>query len=173
VLTDYFFSLNNGERNGPPRHQNLGAAIEWSLAPLPDKERLVLRRLAKIEGCFDLDEGIVKASDSAISRAEAAACIANLVSKSLVERKGHGRIVFRLLNSIRCCALQKLAEWAQQTVRLGWQCGVQDPAFGELQRDERSLQFPDVKPAYVMGAEGNLTFSLRTEDGHAARAIRV
>jgi predicted ATPase len=172
VLTDNFFSLNHGERNCPPRHRTLRAAIQWSLAPLPDKERLVLRRLAKIDGCFDLDEGIVASSDSVISRAEAAACIANLVSKSLVERKGYGRVIFRLLNSVRYCSSQKLAACAQQAGRLG-RDGVPGLAFNELEGEERSLLFADVKPAYVMSVENSLTCSLRTQDAHAARAVRM
>lgn len=130
VLSDHFFSLNHGGRNGPSRHRNFGAAIEWSLDPLPDKERLVLLRLAKIEGFFDLDEGIVAASNTAISRAEAAACIANLVSKSLVERQGHGRVNFRLLNSVRYFALKKSAPHAQHTRPPGRHERFRGPAFG-------------------------------------------
>ena len=72
-LTDDLFSLGYGERVGPKRHQSLGAALDWSLDPLPENERLALLRLASIEGAFDLDEGIATASDSATTRAETAA----------------------------------------------------------------------------------------------------
>lgn len=133
VLSDQFMSLNHGGRNGPSRHQNLNAAISWSLDPLPDKERLVLSRLAKIEGSFDLDEGIAAVSDSVIDRADAANCIANLVSKSLVERQGYGRVSFRLLKSIRYCVLRKLAPCAEQGTRLAQRDGLTDLAFGELE----------------------------------------
>ena len=117
VLTDDLFSVSYGERTGPRRHQSLGAALDWSLDPLPENERLALLRLTSIEGAFDLDEAIVTASDSATSRAETAACIANLVSKSLVEREGYGKVNFRLLNSIRRYAFRKLAPYARQTAQ--------------------------------------------------------
>jgi predicted ATPase len=121
VLTDDLFSFSYGERTGPGRHQSLGAALDWSLDPLPENERVALRRLAGIQGAFDLDEAIATASDSSTSRADTAACIANLVSKSLVERQGYGKVNFRLLNSIRRYVLRKLAPYAQQTVR--WASG--------------------------------------------------
>jgi predicted ATPase/DNA-binding winged helix-turn-helix (wHTH) protein len=124
VLTDDLFSLSYGERAGPRRHQSLGAALDWSLDPLPENESHVLLRLASIEGSFDLDEGIATASDSVTTRAETAACIANLVSKSLVERQGYGKVNFRLLNSIRRYAFSKWAPYAQQAERLASGNGI-------------------------------------------------
>jgi hypothetical protein len=58
--------------------------------------------------------GIAVASDGAMSRMETAACIANLGSKSLIERLEHGRSHFRLLASIRHYASQKLISDAKR-----------------------------------------------------------
>jgi len=113
ALTDDLFSASYGERTGPGRHQSLRAALDWSLDPLPENERLALLRLAGIQGAFDLDEGIAIASDFATTRAETAACIANLVSKSLVERQGFGKVNFRLLESVRRYVLRKFTPHAQ------------------------------------------------------------
>jgi predicted ATPase/DNA-binding winged helix-turn-helix (wHTH) protein len=135
VLTDDLFSLSYGERTGPRRHQSLGAAFDWSLDSLPENERLALLRLASIEGVFDLDEGIATASDSAKGRAETAACIANLVSKSLLERQGYGKVNFRLLNSIRRYALRKLAPHPQQTVQRASGTGITDQVPREFARE--------------------------------------
>jgi predicted ATPase len=135
LLTDDLFSLSYGERTGPRRHQSLGAALDWSLDPLPENERLVLQRLASIEGVFDLDEGIAMASDSATGRTETAGCIANLVSKSLVERQGYGKVNFRLLNSIRRYAFRKLAPHSQQTVQRASGTGIIDQVPREFARE--------------------------------------
>jgi predicted ATPase/DNA-binding winged helix-turn-helix (wHTH) protein len=114
VATDYFSLFNQGQRTGPRRHQNLAAALDWSFELLPENERFVLLRLSQLEGCFDLEMGIAVASNGAMSRMETAACIANLVSKSLIERLEHGRSYFRLLASIRHYASQKLISDARR-----------------------------------------------------------
>ena len=74
----------------------------------------MLLGLSQLDGCFDLEMGIGVASDGAMSRMETAACIANLVSKSLIERLEHGRSNFRLLASIRHYASQKLISEAKR-----------------------------------------------------------
>lgn len=148
--------------------QRLSAQVEWSLGPLPEKELLVLSRLATIEGYFDLDEGIAVVSGSTIGRAEAATCIANLVSKSLVERQGHSRVNFRLLKSVRCWALQQMASCARHAPRLARQDGLADSTFGELERDEYSSLFQDDgQTAYVVDAE------LGSSSSFPARALTM
>jgi predicted ATPase len=108
MATDHFLLFNQGRRTGPRRHQSLAAALDWSFDLLPENERFVLLRLSRLEGCFDLEMGIAAASDGVMGRVETTACIANLVSKSLIDRLEHGRSNFRLLDSIRCYASQKL-----------------------------------------------------------------
>jgi DNA-binding winged helix-turn-helix (wHTH) protein len=44
-LNDRFWLLTSGRRTALPRHQTLGAALDWSYQLLPEEERAVLRRL--------------------------------------------------------------------------------------------------------------------------------
>jgi len=160
VFTEDLFEISYGERTGPRRHQNLGAALEWSLDLLPENERLVLLRLAKLEGRFDLEEAIAVASGSAMLDAEAAACIANLVSKSLLEREGHGKASFRLLNIVRNYLRRKLPRHFLETV--GWSGGrglTDSVVHGSLCR-EHSLSAQDSDCTDVVCARSNrvLTF---------------
>jgi predicted ATPase len=75
---------------------------------LPENERFVLSALSRFDDCFDLEIGIAVGSGGVMDVAETTACIANLVSKSLIERLEDGRSRFRLLDSIRYYASQKL-----------------------------------------------------------------
>ena len=43
-----------GRRTAPPRHQTLGATLDWSYGLIEESERIVLRRLAVFAGPFTL-----------------------------------------------------------------------------------------------------------------------
>jgi len=173
VFTDDLFSLDHGERTAPPRHRSLGAALEWSLESLPDNERLVLLRLCDIEGCFDLDEAIAAASDSAMGKAETAACIANLVSKSLVEREGYGKVNFRLLNSVRSYASRRLAEHSEPRPRRASGERLTDRGLRELECRDDAFQMWNGKVIHVMsGGEASLLAKPR-EHRHSIRATAM
>ena len=49
-----FRLLAGGRRTALPRHQTLGAALDWSYQFLSEAERAVLRRLAVFAGGFGL-----------------------------------------------------------------------------------------------------------------------
>ena len=108
VANDHFLQFRQGLRTGPRRHESLAAAYEWSFDPLPENERSVLLRLSVLNGCFDLQTAISVASGGSMSTAETAACIASLVSKSLVERADSGASKFHLLHLVRYFASKKL-----------------------------------------------------------------
>lgn len=108
VSTDQFLLFNQGMRTGPLRQQSLAAALDWSFNLLPDNERFVLLRLSRLEDCFDLETGIAVGSDGILGRTETIECIANLVSKSLVERVDDDGSNFRLLDFTRHYASLKL-----------------------------------------------------------------
>src|SRR6185295_12737478 len=62
-LDDRFRLLTAGRRTALPRHQTLGAAVDWSYQLLPEEERAVLRRLSVFAGEFPLDAAIAGAAD--------------------------------------------------------------------------------------------------------------
>ena len=109
VANDDFLQFRQTQRTGPRRHESLAAAYQWSFDPLPDNERSAFLRLSALNGSFDLETAVSVASGGSMSTAETTACIATLVSKSLVERLDHGASTFRLLHLVRYFASKKLA----------------------------------------------------------------
>jgi predicted ATPase/DNA-binding winged helix-turn-helix (wHTH) protein len=106
-LDDRFRLLTTGRRTALPRHQTLGAALDWSYQLLPEEERAVLRRLSIFAGDFPLEAAVAVAADPGPS--EIVDHVANLVGKSLVaaDPRGEGA-QYRLLDTTRLYALEKL-----------------------------------------------------------------
>jgi predicted ATPase/DNA-binding winged helix-turn-helix (wHTH) protein len=110
-LDDRFRLLTRGRRTALPRHQTLGATLDWSYELLPETERVVLRRLAVFAGRFTLEAATAVASDEQVAVAAVTDCVANLVTKSLVTADVGGVAVnYRLLDTTRAYALERLAE---------------------------------------------------------------
>jgi predicted ATPase/DNA-binding winged helix-turn-helix (wHTH) protein len=106
-----FALLTGGRRTALPRHQTLRAALDWSYELLPEPEKCLLRRLSIFAAGFTLDAANAVMSDRGYTVSALLEQIANLVAKSLVMSDGSaptGR--FRLLETIRAYALDKLAE---------------------------------------------------------------
>jgi predicted ATPase/DNA-binding winged helix-turn-helix (wHTH) protein len=110
-LDDRFKLLTRGRRTALPRHQTLGATLDWSYELLPEAERVTLRRLAVFAGRFTLEAANAVASDAKMSASDVTDCVANLVAKSLVNADVGGATVhYRLLETTRAYAIEKLAE---------------------------------------------------------------
>jgi predicted ATPase/DNA-binding winged helix-turn-helix (wHTH) protein len=107
MANDDFLQFRRSHHTDPPRHQSLAAAYEWCFDSLPENERSAFLRLSTLSGSFDLKTAVFVASGGTMNTAEATACIANLVSKSLVERLDHRESRFRLLHMIRYFASTK------------------------------------------------------------------
>ena len=99
-----------GRRTAIPRHQTLSAALSWSYELLPPLESVVLRRLSVFAGPFTLEAAAAVASYQGTSGFEAAEAIANLVSKSLIATTSERPLRYRLLDTTRAFAREKLAE---------------------------------------------------------------
>jgi predicted ATPase/DNA-binding winged helix-turn-helix (wHTH) protein len=110
-LDDRFRLLTRGRRTALPRHQTLGATLDWSYELLPEAERVVLRRLAVFAGPFSLDSANAIASSTDLAASDVAECVANLVVKSLVTAEFGGPAVnYRLFETTRVYAHEKLSE---------------------------------------------------------------
>src|SRR5206468_881904 len=100
------FRLLTGGRG---RHQTLRSTIDWSYDLLPENERALFRRLSVFAGGFDLQavEAICGDSLDAIER---------LVNKSLVivEQLSDERLHYRLLETLRHYAAERLAEAGEE-----------------------------------------------------------
>jgi len=106
-LDDRFYVLTSGRRTALPRHQTLGAVLDWSYQLLPERERAVLRRLSVFAGDFTLEAAVAVAADPGPS--EVVDHLANLVGKSMIAADPRGEVAqYRLLDTTRLYAFEKL-----------------------------------------------------------------
>jgi predicted ATPase/class 3 adenylate cyclase/DNA-binding CsgD family transcriptional regulator len=110
-LHDRFRLLTGGSRIAVRRQQTLRASVDWSHALLTGTERVLFRRLAVFLGGFDLDAARAVAGADGVERYQVLDQLTLLVDKSLVvaENTG-GRTRYRLLETVRQYALEKLGE---------------------------------------------------------------
>lgn len=110
-LHDRFRLLTGGSRRAVRRQQSLEASVDWSHALLTDPERVLFRRLSAFMGGFDLAAAQEVCSGDALPRHQILDQLTLLVDKSLVvaETVG-GRTRYRLLETVRQYALEKLGE---------------------------------------------------------------
>ncbi|HEU5284122.1 MAG TPA: winged helix-turn-helix domain-containing protein [Burkholderiales bacterium] len=109
-LDDRFRLLTGGHRTALPRHQTLRATLDWSHELLPEPERVVLRRLAVFAGGITLESASAVAAQADISPADVVDSVVNLVAKSLLTAVGSAIAQYRLLETTRAYALEKLGE---------------------------------------------------------------
>jgi predicted ATPase/DNA-binding winged helix-turn-helix (wHTH) protein len=110
-LDDRLQILTRGRRTAAPRHRTLRAMLDWSFSVLSETEQKILSRLSVFRGRFELEAAAAVASDEIVDGAAVAEGLADLADKSLVAIDAGGeRILFRLLESTRAYAQEKLAE---------------------------------------------------------------
>jgi predicted ATPase/class 3 adenylate cyclase len=109
-LRDSFRLLAGGSRSALPRQQTLRALIDWSHDLLSDGERALLRRLSVFCGGWTLDAAETVCVGSGIEEGDVLDLLTALVDKSLVtyDQAGAGR--YRMLETIRQYARERLAE---------------------------------------------------------------
>ena len=106
-----FRLLIGGRRTAVRRQQTLRASVDWSHALLTEPERALFRRLAPFMGGFDLAAARAVAGDSEVERFQVLDQLTLLVDKSLVvAESASGRTRYRLLETVRQYALEKLGE---------------------------------------------------------------
>jgi predicted ATPase/class 3 adenylate cyclase/DNA-binding CsgD family transcriptional regulator len=113
-LHDRFRLLTGGARTAVRRQQTLRASVDWSHALLTEPEQVLFRRLAVFLGGFDLDAAQTVGGGSDLQRYQVLDQLALLVDKSLVVPSDSGvsggRTRYRLLETVRQYALEKLSE---------------------------------------------------------------
>ena len=110
-LHDRFRLLTGGARTAVRRQQTLRASVDWSHALLTEPERVLFRRLAVFLGGFDLDAAQAVAGGGDVQRYQVLDQLSLLVDKSLVVAENvRGRTRYRLLETVRQYALEKLGE---------------------------------------------------------------
>jgi predicted ATPase/DNA-binding CsgD family transcriptional regulator len=110
-LHDRFRLLTGGARTAVRRQQTLRASVDWSHALLTEPERVLFRRLAVFLGGFDLDSAQNVCGGGDVARYQVLDQLSMLVDKSLVVADDSGgRTRYRLLETVRQYALEKLGE---------------------------------------------------------------
>ena len=100
-----------GRRTAPPRHQTLGATLDWSYGLIDESERVALRRLAIFAGQFTLQGAIAVAGEGGEPADQVVEALGQLVAKSLVSAQPDGASPrYRLLDTTKAYAMQKLAD---------------------------------------------------------------
>jgi predicted ATPase/DNA-binding winged helix-turn-helix (wHTH) protein len=99
--------LAGGRRTALPRHQTLGATLDWSHALLSEAERIIFRRLSVFAGAFSLRAAVAVSED--LPQPQVLDGLSGLVAKSLVAMEAGGIVPsYRLLNTTRGYAFEKL-----------------------------------------------------------------
>ena len=109
-LTERFHVLTGGARTVLRRHQTLRGALEWSHGLLTAEEQAVFRRLSVFAGTFALEAAQQVAADATLSEWQVLEHLGALVDKSLVVAEGDDAPRYRLLETTRAFALERLGE---------------------------------------------------------------
>jgi predicted ATPase/DNA-binding SARP family transcriptional activator len=111
-LHDRFRLLSGGSRTSLPRHQTLGAVVEWSWGLLTDVERTLATRLSVFASAATLEAIAAVSADDELRQSDVLYVLASLVEKSLVEaQEGQdGLPRYRMLQTVRAYAAQRLTE---------------------------------------------------------------
>ncbi|MBH5371723.1 ATP-binding protein [Bradyrhizobium glycinis] len=105
-----------GRRTAPPRHQTLGATLDWSYGLISESERIVLRRLAIFAAPFTLQGATMVAGEAGDPGESIVEALEQLVAKSLITVRPDGAVTrYRLLDTTRAYATQKLADSGEAT----------------------------------------------------------
>ena len=118
-LHDRFRLLTGGARTAVRRQQTLRASVDWSHMLLTEPERVVFRRLAVFLGGFDFDATRAVAGGGEVQPYQVLDLLTLLIDKSLIVAENTtGRTRYRLLETVRQYALEKLGESGEaDTVR--------------------------------------------------------
>ncbi|HKB28162.1 MAG TPA: AAA family ATPase, partial [Candidatus Limnocylindrales bacterium] len=110
--------LAAGARDLPPRQQTLRGAIAWSYDLLDEEARLLLDRMSVFVGSCDLDAAEAVCGPAAEIGGELVDGLTALADQSLlkVEEAADGEPRFRLLDTIREYAAERLAERGETVV---------------------------------------------------------
>jgi predicted ATPase len=115
LLDDSFALLTRGRRTAPPRHQTLGATLDWSFNLLSESEQMLLTRLSVFESHFTREAAVAVATCNTMSTSHVLNGLTELTAKSLaVASLRESTVVYRLLETTRVYAAGKFTEKMEQ-----------------------------------------------------------
>jgi predicted ATPase/DNA-binding SARP family transcriptional activator len=109
-LDDRFRLLTGGSRTAGQRQQTLRAAIDWSYGLLTEPERSLLARLSVFADSWSLEAAEVICADQEVPADQILELVSRLADRSLLQPEPGAAARFRLLETIRAYAAQRLEE---------------------------------------------------------------
>ena len=111
--------LSSNSRTLIERHRTLRAALSWSHALLSPEQQAVFRRLGVMSGHFSLEAAQQVAADELIDPWAVLDHLGALVEKSLITAEpcdwgGRGEMSYRMLETMRHFALERIAESGEE-----------------------------------------------------------
>ena len=140
-LDDRFRLLTGGSRTALPHHRTLRAVVDWSWELLTDAERTVLRRLAVFSGGASLEAAEQVCGGDPVERGEVLELLTALTEKSLLLTEGDSAPRYRMLDTIKEYARDRLAEMGESDLarhaHLACFTGLTETADPHLRRAEQ------------------------------------
>ncbi|MDA1361217.1 BTAD domain-containing putative transcriptional regulator [Glycomyces luteolus] len=169
-IDDRFQLLTGGSRTAMAHHRTLRAVVDWSWDLLSETERELLRRLSVFTGGVSLEaaERVCPDGEYALDLLTA------LTEKSLLRADGDGEPRYRMLNTIREYAAQRLTEdgdpAAARRAHLAYVTELTEAADAHLRGSDQLTWLSALETEH-----DNINAALRTAigDGWAAEAMRL
>src|SRR5580692_10607326 len=149
LLDKQFRLLWHGRRTALPRHQTLSATLDWSYNLLSETEQVVLRRLAVFVGGFSLQAALDVVAEG-LGPAELTETLSMLIDKSLLTADRTTAIRFRLLDTTRAYAWQKLTESGEELKILRRHCEHMVHALGRFGATIWALPSPESIDFFIL-----------------------
>jgi len=154
-LDDRFKLLTGGSRTALERHRTLRGTVDWSYDLLSPKEQVLFRRLSAFVGGWTLRaaESVCgdKSEQGTVRSDEVLDLLEQLISKSLASKEEvHGRTRFRMLETIRQYAIEKLVESGENDLlhdkHLDFFLNLAESAEPSLRRTEQVEWLQQLEP---------------------------
>ena len=113
-LEQRFRLLTGGSRTALPRQQTMRALIDWSYDLLSEREQQLFRRVSIFVSGWTLGAAEAVCTDLTLDALDITDLISSLVDKSLVVAEAQENPRYRLLESTRAFALEKLEQHAER-----------------------------------------------------------
>jgi predicted ATPase/DNA-binding winged helix-turn-helix (wHTH) protein len=174
LLDKQFRLLWRGRRTALPRHQTLSATLDWSYNLLSLTEQVVLRRLAAFVGGLSLEAALAVVAEG-IGPAEVTETLVMLADKSLVTSDRTAATRYRLLDTTRAYAWQKLIEGGENNKVLRRHCEHMFHALERFGATIRAIPSPESIDFFVLNL-GNLRAALEwsfSDEGDAGLGAKL
>jgi predicted ATPase/class 3 adenylate cyclase len=148
-LDERFRVLTGGSRTALPRQQTMHALIDWSYDLLSEREQKVFSHVSIFVGGWTLEAAEAVVNDETPDIIDP---ISSLVEKSLIVAEAQETLRYRLLESTRAFALEKLEQSGERDAlarrHAQWAADLAERAKDELQTEPRTQWLAQYVPEF-------------------------